>query len=201
MGRKSLNNERKDNPKRKMEWVKMVLPHFLEKGIANLPMDEVAKILDKSKATIYKYFKSREEILELGMEGMFSEIMEFESMLNNKEIEFTQRYFMAINHLSQHIAGISILFLDDLKKLHPELWERVNSFRMATLAILKEYYKEGIDLKIFKNISPSLMIASDNYFFTIMADPDFLKENDLNMQNAFEQYFKMKLYGILENKR
>ena len=199
MGRKSLNKERKDNPKKKLEWIEILIPYFQKNGLKSITMDEVASVLNKSKATVYKYFKSKEEIIEFGLGNKLEHIQHFEEILKDENTPYLDRYFKSIEHLTLHISDISNLFLSDLKHLYPEIWKRVSAFIEYAISIIIDYYKEGINLNIFDNINPSLMAMSDRYFFASLSDPDFLISNNLSITEAFNQYFRMKFFGIVKD--
>jgi AcrR family transcriptional regulator len=162
-------------------------------------MDEVARVLHKSKATIYKYFKSREEIIAFGLTYKLEEIQDFQEILQDHNIPFLERYFRSIEHLSVNISDISNLFLSDLKHLYPELWEQVSAFINHTTEIIKDYYREGIDKGVFSKINPALMVMSDRFFFAALSDPDFLISHNLSIEGAFKQYFRMKFFGIVKD--
>ena len=49
MGRQSLVKERIKDPKKREAWIDILAPHFLEKGIREVPLDEVVLLLEKSK--------------------------------------------------------------------------------------------------------------------------------------------------------
>lgn len=201
MGRKSINKKRKSNPEKQQEWIEILIPYFQKHGLKDITMDEVARVLNKSKATIYKYFKSREEIIEYGLAHKLRDIQQFEQILKNGDIAYLERYFESIAHLSLNISDISNRFLSDLKHQHPALWERVVAFIDYAMEILKEYYQQGIDDGIFIDVDPALMVMSDRFFFQSLSDPDFLISHNLTINQAFQQYFKMKFSGIVKDPR
>lgn len=199
MGRKSLSKKRKDNPQKKVEWARRLIPHFQKKGVRELTMDNVAQLLRVSKATIYKYFKSREEIVELCVAVKLDEVKRFSEILMDKNIPFLDRYFLSLEDLSKNIADISNTFLSDLKHLFPETWATVNTFIEYALQILQRYYDEGIACGVLRKASSSLMVMSDRFFLQALSDPDFLNSHRLSLDEAFRQYFEMKFFGIVKN--
>ncbi len=198
MGRKPLKKKRKDNPAKKEEWAQILIPHFQKKGLRDFTMDDVAELLDVSKATVYKYFKSREEIVELCVAVKLDAIRHFSDILMDNNIPFLERYFLSVEDLTKNIADISNTFLSDLKHLFPETWNIVNGFIEYALEIIQNYYEEGIKDGILDKVDSSLMVMSDRYFFQSLSDPDFLSSHNLTLQEAFRQYFKMKFFGIVK---
>lgn len=198
MGRKALDKERKNDPQKKAEWAVQLIPFFQQRGLRGVTIDDIAAELNKSKATVYKYFGSREEIIATTIAIKLEEIQKFEAYLWNKDLPYLERYKKAVQYLSEHIGDISNLFLADLKHELPNLWILVDEFRKYTIEVLKKYYQEGIDNGTFNDIHPSLMVAGDQFFVNILSDPDFLIGHQLTIKEAFDEYFRMKFYGIMK---
>ncbi len=198
MGRKSLKKKRKDNPLKKEEWAKALIPHFQKKGLRDFTMDNVAELLKVSKATVYKYFKSREEIVELCVAVKLSEVQHFSAILTDKQAPYFDRYFLSLEDLTKNVSDISNTFLSDLKQLFPATWDTVNNFIEYALQILREYYEEGIASGALENANSSLMVMSDRFFLRALSDPDFLNSHQLTLEEAFKQYFRIKFFGIVK---
>ena len=64
MGRKPKDKERVDDPYLKETWVKELATLYLQHGLGKFTMDKIAKKLNISKATLYKYFASKDEIID-----------------------------------------------------------------------------------------------------------------------------------------
>lgn len=199
MGRKALDKERKDDPKKKVKWATQLIPFFQQRGLKGVTMDDVAAALNKSKATVYKYFGSREEIIATGIAIKLEEIQKFETYLKDKDLPYLERYKKAVQYLSEHIGDISNLFLADLKHELPDMWRMVEDFRKYTIEVLKGYYEEGIENGTFNDLHPALMVMGDQFFVNILSDPDFLIEHEMTIKEAFDEYFKMKFYGIMKD--
>ena len=200
MGRKALDVQRVDNPKKKQAWVMQLFPFLQEKGLKSITMDEVAKELNKSKATIYKYFKSQTDIWEYTVQYKLEDIRKFELILKNENVEYLERYMLAIQHLYNEMELVSNLFLRDLKYLYPNIWQQVLDFQLYSIGVLKAYYAEGIRRGIFIDINPNIMVLSDQLFFQALSEPNFLISNDLTIQAAFQAYFKMRMFGFVKIK-
>jgi len=201
MGRKSLKKKRKEHPEKKEQWVRQLIPHFQKNGLRNFTMDDVSKLLNLSKATVYKYFKSREEIVEMGVAIKLEEISHFRDKLMDKHAPYLDRYFNSLEYLTAHISDITNIFLSDLKHLYPKIWESVNAFIEFALEILQDYYSEGISKGLLEDVDPALMVMSDRFFLQALSDPDFLISHQLTINEAFQKYFRMKFFGIVKDKK
>lgn len=198
MGRKPVKKKRIDNPQLKEEWVRVLLPVYIKNGLKSFSMDEIAAHLQISKATLYKHFKSREEIIETALIIKLSDIGSFKEQLFDENQSYVDRYFNAIYIFFAEISGISTDFLLDLKMLYPDIWKRVEFFREYAAEQLKAFYQQGIEQKLFNNISPALLVMSDKMFFDFISDPEFLKSNSLTLQEAFKDYFTLRTSGLFK---
>lgn len=200
MGRKPIKKARVENPEVRKNWVAQLTPIFVKVGLKKFNMDEIAAALDVSKATLYKHFASREELLQYALEVKLEQIGTFQTDLFNDNLPFLDRYLSAIHIFYHEISDISNEFLTDLKHLHPKLWKKVAFFRNYAANILKEFYKKGIEEKFFNDIEPAILVINDKLFFEAISDPDFLNENNLSLQQAFRSYFDLRINGLFSNK-
>ena len=200
MGRQSLAKKRPKDPKKRAAWIEQLAPHFLSRGIKEVPIDEVVQLLGKSKATIYKHFESHHEIVSLIISGKLEGLQHFAPILQDESKPYKERYILAVAYISKHLGDVSNTFLSDLKDVYPELWELINGFKTMALAELRTFYVNGVADKAFEDLNPDLLVLSDELFFDALTNPEYLTSKGLNLQAAFESYFKMRFYGILKER-
>jgi AcrR family transcriptional regulator len=199
MGRKPKNKNRINDPEIREKWVKLIMPIYMKNGLKKFTMDDICIKLGVSKATIYKHFASRTEILEAVVHYKIEEIAAYESDTMDSTMSYKQRYENAIRRASVQLAGISNQFLFDLREMYPELWERIQALQYFAAERAKLFYEEGIE-KGFLNDSfdPTWLAITDKIFLLGLSNPQFLIENNLTLQKAVEDYFQMKSKGIFK---
>lgn len=198
MGRKALNKKRSNNPDKKREWIKTLYPYLQEHGLKDVTMDNIAAYLQKSKATVYKYFNSKDEIVSMTISQKLEQILAFEAILNDQNIPFTERYYGLLQHLAIAFSDISVVLLQDIKAYYPQQWERVIAFTDYTIQVLMNFYQNGIALGVFNDVNPKMLGLTDRIFLNALTNPEILLQYELSIQEAFEQYFKMKFFGLLK---
>lgn len=198
MGRQSVEKERIKDPRKREAWVDLLLPCFIQNGIKATPIDEVVAILGKSKATVYKHFESHHEIVSLVIARKLNDLKHFVPILADSSKSYQERYVLAVAYISKHLGDVSNAFLSDLKEIYPDLWNLINSFKLLALNELRTFYISGIQDGTFNDINPDLMVLSDELFFDALTNPEYLTSKGLNLQAAFESYFKMRFNGILK---
>lgn len=198
MGRQSIVKDRIKDPKKRDAWIEVLLPYFIKNGIKATPIDEVVAILGKSKATVYKHFESHHEIVSLVIARKLNDLKHFVPILGDSSKTYQDRYILAVAYISKHLGDVSNIFLSDLKEIYPDLWNLINSFKLLALNELRTFYISGIQDGTFEDINPDLMVLSDELFFDALTNPEYLTSKGLNLQAAFESYFKMRFNGILK---
>ncbi len=196
MGRKFLDKSRSHDGELKQRWAAALTPLFMERGLRNFPMDAVAAELGVSKATLYKHFRSREEILDLALLLKLAEIRRYQAKLSDPDLPYLERFLEALQIASSELTSISTLFLADLNAMHPRVFQRVRHFMDEALAALGAFYEEGIRRGELIPVPPAVLVLTDELFFAKLADPDFLQARGLSVQEALDAYFMLKFGGM-----
>lgn len=201
MGRKPLKKHRKSDSSTTEPWLSKIVPIFHERGFRDLTMDEVVQIVGVSKATFYKYYSSREKLLEDMIERKIREISVFRDLLFDEQQSYYDRYFNALQVSAVAIAQISNKFLQDLKVTYPDMWKVIEEFKGYALEQMQAFYEEGVKSEFLTEVDPRVMVMMDKIFFERMTDPKFLESFDLTMHEAFTGYFTIKSEGIVRKKK
>ncbi|MFT7156187.1 MAG: AcrR family transcriptional regulator [Parvicella sp.] len=197
MGRKSVEKERKQLNKKQKIWLANSLPFFYKEGIVGPTMNDIATYLGLSKATIYNYYESKEDLVHDSLWVKLKELEGFRDLLFNEDLDFVERYYEGVNFFAQSLTGMTNAYLKDLKENFPNSWESVELFQTKSVENLRTYYEMGIQKGIFRPFNVHVMASYDMVFFNMMLDPSFLKENQITVEQAFSEYFNMKFNGIL----
>lgn len=198
MGRKPLNKHRSENPELKQRWMAVLMPVFSAKGFASFTMDEMAKLIGVSKATFYKYFSSKEQLIEEIIAWKLSEISGYKAPLLDKSLPYEERFLESIEISSLALTDISTVFLADLKAEFPQKWLMIDDFKNLALMFLRDFYTQACRDGFFpSNFSPDAMVIMDRLVFSGISDPDLLKKHNMSLKQFYIQYFSIKLGGIM----
>lgn len=201
MGRKATAKERKPLNAKQQKWLRDVMPYFYKNGMRKPTMDHIAEHLNLSKATIYNYYSSKEDLIHDALWFKLIELQKFRDLLFDESIEFTERYYKGARFFTTSLKGMSALYLEDLKNYFPKTWADVDLFREKSAENIKTYYQAGINKGVFRSFNVDMMAESDLFFFDMMIDAKFLRKHDITVEEAFAQYFKMKFYGVLVSEK
>ena len=140
---------------------------FLEKGIENTTMDNIAKTADYSKATLYVYFKNKEEIISsitlISMQMFHEQVVKAVSQnsdclqqyyaLCDAMVEFQRDYPLYFDSLLKEI-NIDI-DLPDTPKVYRDIFDAGERINQAIGFILQKGIEQGCirsDINIIETV-------------------------------------------------
>ncbi|MEZ4929166.1 MAG: TetR/AcrR family transcriptional regulator [Chitinophagales bacterium] len=175
-----------------------MIKFFRENSLATSNMDEIAEGINKSKATLYKYYSSKEKMVADLISYKVAEISKFALILHDEQIPFAQRYEKSFMLLQKHIADITTEFLADLKTVFPTIYKYIEQLINTAVELLTQYYEEGMNKGFFNKLNSRMLSLSDLIMFRQFSDSQFLKENNLTIQQAFQDYYKIRCEGLMK---
>lgn len=201
MGRRNTNKARNKNIDKRNFYLQKLLSIFKIHGTKKLSVDKIAVELGISKSTLYEYFKSKDEMVSILLDDILFKIRDAEKILNDKKLVYIDRYYKSIDLISEHLADISNVLLDDIKNEYPKHWKNIEALIDYLSDILSAYYDEGKKMGYFKNIDTRVLVLSDRLFFSAISDIGYLKKNKISLKFLFDEYFKMKSFGFIQSNK
>lgn len=174
---------------------------FLSEGFYKITMDEIASGLRMSKKTIYKFFPSKNLLVD-------ATVKLFKAMVQKKLDSITKgeaNSIIKIKRLTNLFAELSLKIspkmMEDLRLHRPELWQNIEDFRTKNIKkiwnnILDQGKMEGNIVNFPNDIIIEVILAAMQRIIS----PQFLLNNNLSIQHAFEVTFGMLINGILTDK-
>jgi AcrR family transcriptional regulator len=181
----------------KEKYLAKLLPMIKYRGFSHLRIDDLVRSMDISKATFYKHFSSKEEVIELVVEMVVSYLQEAATLIGNESSPYLERF--------QHTFGQSLLiasylsdaFVLDLKQVFPPLWERIRQAQQERQRHVQQFYEHGIITGVFQPINPALVVLQDELILRSIMDPVFLMEHDLTLRAVLYDYYELQKYQLL----
>ncbi|MBI9072869.1 MAG: TetR/AcrR family transcriptional regulator [Melioribacteraceae bacterium] len=175
---------------------------FLKEGFHKTTMDEIARNLKISKKTIYKYYSSKNKLVDEITAGVLNSVAsEYKKITNNKDENAVIKLINISRFILKRLMTINAVFFDDLKQKHPERWNEVIKTRRKIIqknmgGIMEQGQKE--DLIIARPIPLMLKIMTSAIDGSI--NPEFLMNNDISAKKAGETTIEIIFNGILTKK-
>ncbi|MBY0205737.1 MULTISPECIES: TetR/AcrR family transcriptional regulator [Paenibacillus] len=178
-----------------------IIPVLRAKSISSLRMDDIAKHMDISKATLYKYFSSKEEIIQNVLNVYIEEIHDSRATMDDDTISYERRFQIAYEHAMTHVLYLPEFFWNEVKKLYPELYEGIASALRHHSEQLCSFFEKGIEQGIFNRISPVLYMIQDEAVIRRIAEPSFSITQDMTIRQGLFDFYILKKHQLLSPSR
>jgi AcrR family transcriptional regulator len=176
---------------------------FLNRGFVQVTADEIASRLGISKATLYKVFSGKEDILREVVRGVLNDIGgRVERLVDDGSLGFVEKMVALMSFLGTRMARFEPVFVRDLQKHVPGLWKEVERFRQDKIArnfkiILESgrregYFRADVDLDLLLAMFASLVQEFIN--------PAALMRSGRSPAETFESVIKVFFQGIVTDK-
>lgn len=168
------------------------------RGLRNFTVNELAARAGISKRTLYRYYHSKEEIVEATLDYFMARAAGEADRL----IASGAKPHTIINHMLNYIFTngrfiINEPGLNDLRKYYPHLWKKIEQFRSERITMLIEMinrFHQEQESAIDPRIASTAILAS----IQAVLNPDFILENGLSFEKAAEQLVRFLLAGIIK---
>lgn len=174
--------------------------NFFKHGFYRVSLDRLVAQVRTSKSTIYKYFSSKEALVQAVLEDINAEInTSLESILSDTTKNF-QEQLIAVTHFTGKIlTKVSPEFLADLQTYTPDLWEYYQEMRADRLENLYgRLFEIGITEGIVRHDVPKEFLLLVYTKLTELAvEPGTLSELPMATTKAYTTLSKLFLEGVL----
>ncbi|MCB2356738.1 TetR/AcrR family transcriptional regulator [Clostridium estertheticum] len=165
-------------------------------GLRKFTMDEIASELKMSKKTIYKHFKSKDDIIF----EYFKEIIESDKNYTIESIKKAGTLEDKLNSIifSYHKYKLPINILDEAHKFYYDEWNKLQDLKDFKLKLIETTLKESMESVVLRddinlNLISSILESVSNTFL----DYEFLSKNNMTMKDAMNETITILLHGIL----
>ena len=174
-----------------------LFPKIQDKQLRKMTMDEFAALIGISKATLYAYLRSKDELMFALLGSKLQQISGYQALLQDSSQTHAMRLEAVIKQLATVLPGISNTFLAEVRNHFPTVWSSVDIFLESAFDNLTAFYEDGMQGGAFRPIAPALLSATDRHFFMLMTDPGFLIKHNLTLHEALKSYIDLRFYGLL----
>ncbi|WP_258535802.1 TetR/AcrR family transcriptional regulator [Bacillus sp. 03113] len=175
-----------------------LMPTVRNGGFQTLRMDDIAKIMDISRATLYKYFPNKEDIFHKVTDGFVQYIKEMTTDLPNEKSMYATKFQQVFEQSVSLALFITDDFLKELQNTYPfmyeKLWETIQ-FREKQLLI---FYNEGIHNGVFNEVNGRLLILQDKMLYN-MLDLKYLMKNHWTIEQVLLDFYKLRKIQLFKS--
>ncbi|WP_338552222.1 TetR/AcrR family transcriptional regulator [Paenibacillus sp. KS-LC4] len=176
-----------------------IIPVIQKNGFSTLKMDDAAKYMDISKATMYKYFASKDEIIEAVVDRYVAYISEMVQAWSQTD---TRSYVHSFDKVFQQSLLIAVylsdIFLQELGSLYPELYDRLSNEVEVRNEQVCAFFDSGMSNDVFQRLNPVLLLIQMDTMLRKMIDQKLLMLHHLSLKQALSDYYEVMRHQILK---
>jgi len=173
---------------------------FLRLGYVPVTTGEIARKLGISKATLYKHFASKDDILKAVVATIEAEMLAgVEAIVADASLDFLEKLVRLVTHIGNWLSRLGRVLAGDLRRNAPEVWAQIDRFRrekiMANFArLLEAGVAEGV---VRADIDRDLVLAMFLDLVQNFINPDALLDSRRSAREVFGTLFQLVFEGIL----
>ena len=141
---------------------------------------EIAETLGISKATLYKQFASKREILGASVDSIKADVLAgVERLVADSSLDFLEKLVRLMTFLGDWLSRLERVLLRDLRRNAPEVWQDIDRFRREKIlvnfsALLEAGVGEGV---VRADLDRELVLRMFLSLVQSFIDPDALLES------------------------
>ena len=161
-------------------------------------VENLASCLCMSKKTIYKFFPTKEALIDKIVSFRLNQIEAEIKAVRNNDSNPIQQFLGVMNIFYNSIAKLKIEQIGELKNRYPKMWKRIETFRLNRkedfYSILKNaqgqgFVRENLDIHVISTMYTNIINST--------FQPEFFIENSLFPKDVLPVLVEMVSGGLL----
>jgi AcrR family transcriptional regulator len=167
-------------------------------GVRSFTVENLASCLCMSKKTIYKFFPTKETLIDKIVSFQLSQIEAKIKIVLDSDSNPIQQFLGVMNIFYNSTAKLKIEQIGELKNRYPKMWQRIENFRLNRredfYSILKNAQDEGF---VRKSLNIELISTMYTNIINSTFQPEFFIENSLMPKHVLHALVEMVSGGLL----
>lgn len=165
------------------------------RGFYNLSMEELAQEAGLSKRTIYRYFESKEDLIEATIDNILDKIVAKNMALVHAELDI-QEIIVGILKNASYLVNQQVIW--DLRTHYPFLWQKIDKVRQSKIELLITTLFANSQSRMRWRVDPRIFRASFTAAMTVVLSPSFILDNNMTFEELGKVFLDMFLFGAIE---
>jgi AcrR family transcriptional regulator len=176
----------------------LILPYCRKYGFNHLKIDEILKYMTISKATFYKYFSSRDDLIEQIITDYAAHIVEVDALVLDETVSFEHRFRKIFEQSLLSILIMTDVFYSDLRNFQPGLLSVISNAQIKRCDLLQQFYHSGYRKGIFNPINPAVFFLQDDAVIRRLMDPMLLHHYDTTLKQHILDFYQLKKHSLFK---
>ena len=194
-----MNDELDNRDERLDLMLEQIKELFFEFGIKNLNMDEISHKLGISKKTLYRFVKSKEDLITRLFEYDQAKWLESMKLLGSQQDNAIEKLFKVSLMVYEEMKRFNPMILFELRKYYEQLYNEFNAKRLAIISQsmtinLKRGIAEGLYREDLNNEAVVAIYMS--YLVEIHNNTEVCKVANVTFDELFRVMFENHIRAI-----
>ena len=171
-------------------------------GVRAFTVDAFSKHISMSKKTIYKFFPTKENLINSIVSFVYQQLNDFHNKVMKEENNPCVQFIKIMEYNCEFVGKTNVNRLAELKTLYPRIWKRTQSFWLDQednfYTILKSAQEKGYA----SNKNVDMKAASVIYINVInnTFQPEFFIKNNLPLKETIHGFVNVVAKGLFNDK-
>jgi AcrR family transcriptional regulator len=176
---------------------------FIRRGFAPVTTGEIAGRLGISKATLYKLFANKKEILRAAVDSFEADMLAgVDGIVADSSAACPEKLIKLMTFIGDWISKLSRALIGDLRRNAPDVWEDIERFRSQRIMVnFSALLEAGVEEGVFRvDLDRNLVFRMFLSLVQGFINPDALLGSRQSAREVFETLFKVVFEGILTDR-
>ncbi|ANU10944.1 TetR family transcriptional regulator [Planococcus antarcticus DSM 14505] len=160
-------------------------------GFITLTIQDLACLMGISRASLYNFFASKEDIILEVTEIYIDYLKKTNQFINNSRFSYVQRLPTVFEQSAFSAVYASEIYLSELRSVYPAFYDRKLKLANERIAILHTFYENGIIDGDFNPLHPALIVAQDEAALRKILNSSFLTDVGLSLEDGMYGYYEI----------
>ena len=171
---------------------------LINDGVRSFTVENLASCLCMSKKTIYKFFPTKETLIDKIVSFQLSQIESKIKIVLESDSNPIQQFLGVMNIFYNSTAKLKIEQIGELKNRYPKMWQRIENFRLNRKEDFYSILKNGQDQGLVrKSLNIELISIMYTNIINSTFQPEFFIENSLMPKDVLPALVEMVSGGLL----
>ncbi len=174
---------------------------FMRDGFSKTTVEDIAKDLRMSKKTIYKYFPSKEKLMNAAISFLQKQISGHITKILDSDDNAVLKIFNIFEFIGKLLEKIDERAIQDFKYRIPDVWEKIDHFRTNLIQnILTKVIDQGKSEGLIIEYPTEIIMAIYTAGLRDVINPDFIMNNKFSIEDAKNITIDIMMNAILTDK-
>jgi len=171
---------------------------FFEFGIKNLNMDDISRKLGISKKTLYRFVKSKEDLIAKLFDYEEIKGIAYENENKNLDVNAIEKLFKASLMVYEEMKRFNPMIMFELRKYYEQLFNEFHSRKLTQISkSMQVNLKQGIEEGLYRaDVNIEAVVALFINYLIEIHNSDMCKTVNLSFDDLFKVMFENHVRAI-----